>query len=196
MEVGGGPFTYLQAGDVPSRRGHGRGLWLREPRSVGPGTLAGTHTGLVRRDPILPAPGLKPCSPTKARTCIPAATFPANSSLPASGFLPKWDPHPSAPVPVILRHTRAPRVRGTRAPALAVPGRSQVPWGQLPLHRWGLCSPSQGWGQRQRSAGRGRHEVWSGQFCPSVPSASSQSHRTGRPSHLTLCPRRGGWLGS
>lgn len=105
MEVGGGPFTYLQAGDVPSRRGHGRDLWLREPRSVGPGTLACTHTGLVCRDPILPAPGLKPCSPTKARTCIPAATFPTNSSLPASGFLPKWDPHPSAPVPVILRHT-------------------------------------------------------------------------------------------
>lgn len=82
-------------------------------------------------------------------------------------------------------------------PALAVPGRSRVPWGLMPLHHWGPCSPSLGWGPLQRSAGAGEMaRPKSGHFLKQffLFSPNSQPHRTRNPSHLTTQARKD-WAG-
>lgn len=126
----------------PGKHAHRSGAQRpRPPRYCSPGTMATPSIPL----PAPPGPTCFPTAPTHSHptlTCPSQGLSQHGTSIPVTAHIC----HPS---------THVHRVKGQGAPALAVPGRSQVPWDLLPLHRWGPCSPSQGWGQLQRSGGVG-----------------------------------------
>ena len=156
----------------------------------------------------------KLCGPRRPDThrCRPSAETPPPPAAGGGGPGQMAPPSPALPSPagayppphcpcLSPSHTSPPRVRRQGAPALAIPGRSRVPWGLMPLHHWEPCSPSPGWGPLQRSAGVGEMaRAKSGHFLSKcfLLSSSSWPHGTRNPSHPTTQARedlRGGGCG-
>lgn len=122
----------------PKVGGHGQVPWFSEPSCAAPGAPTHTGAGLVQRPRPLPQRGPGQMAPPSPALSRPAGAYPPH-------HCPCLSPS----------HTSPPRVRRQGAPAPAIPGRSRVPWGLMPLHHWEPCSPSPGWGPLQRSAGVG-----------------------------------------
>lgn len=83
----------------------------------------------------------------------------------------------------------SPRVGGQGTPAWAIPGRSQLPWGLRPLRHLGPYSPSQGWGQLQRSVGvreteRARSGHLDTSYLGCAPSSLQVAGPTGQPAGI------------
>lgn len=89
------------------------------------------QTNSTETRPLLPwgpaHPAPPPLAPPQPRCKTHHAHHP-----PTDSSLPSLPEPPTQPL----------KVAEQGAPALAVPGRSRVPWGLLPLRRWGPCSPS------------------------------------------------------